>query len=64
MTCAPVDADTLCIDDMHVVHPRAAGLDVHKMHVTATVRLCEAGSGPARTLPRGSSARCRPACGR
>ena len=56
MTCAPVDADTLCIDDMHVVHPRAAGLDVHKMHVTATVRLCEAGSGPARTDTREFSA--------
>ena len=27
MTCAPVDADTLCIDDMHVVHPRARGPD-------------------------------------
>ncbi len=27
------------IDTMHVVHPRAAGLDVHKMQVTATVRL-------------------------
>jgi len=56
MTCAPVDADTLSIDDMHVVHPRAAGLDVHKMHVTATVRLCEAGSGPARTATREFSA--------
>ena len=56
MTCAPVDADTLCIDAMHVVHPRAAGLDVHKMHVTATVRLCEAGSGPSRTATREFSA--------
>ena len=27
--------DALC-----VVHPRAAGLDVHKGHITATVRLC------------------------
>ena len=27
------------IDTMHVVHPRAAGLDVHKMQITATVRL-------------------------
>ena len=26
-------------DTMHVVHPRAAGLDVHKMQITATVRL-------------------------
>ena len=27
--------DALC-----VVHPRAAGLDMHKRHITATVRLC------------------------
>ena len=27
-------------DDLHVVHPRSAGLDVHKMEITATVRLC------------------------
>ena len=26
-------------DDLCVVHPRAAGLDVHKGHITATVRL-------------------------
>ena len=27
-------------DDLHVVHARAAGLDVHKLEITATVRLC------------------------
>ncbi len=27
-------------DELHVVHARAAGLDVHKQHITATVRLC------------------------
>lgn len=27
-------------DDLHVVHARAAGLDVHKLALTATVRLC------------------------
>ena len=27
-------------DELHVVHARAAGLDVHKMETTATVRLC------------------------
>ena len=32
-------------DEMHVVEPRAAGLDVHKLQVTATVRLCEPGGG-------------------
>ena len=26
-------------DELHVVHARAAGLDVHKQHITATVRL-------------------------
>ena len=26
-------------DDLHVVHARAAGLDVHKLEITATVRL-------------------------
>ena len=56
MICATVDTDTLCTDDMHVACPRAAGLDVHKMHITAAVRLCEAGSGPARTATREFSA--------
>ena len=51
-----VDIDTLDIDDMHVVWPRAAGLDVHKMCITAAVRLCEAGRGPARTAVREFSA--------
>ena len=32
------------IDSMHVVHPCAAGLDVHKMQVTATVRLARPGT--------------------
>ena len=46
-------------DDLHVVHGRAAGLDVHKMEITATVRLCEAGGEPVcetrrfEALPRG-----------
>lgn len=31
-------------DDVHVVHARCAGLDVHKAQVTATMRLC-VGSG-------------------
>ena len=55
-TTVDSDSDTLCTDDMHVVCARAAGLDVHKMHVTATVRLYEAGSGPARTVTREFSA--------
>ena len=56
MSYTTVDSDSMCSDDMHVVCARAAGLDVHKMHVTATVRLCEAGSGPARTATREFSA--------
>ena len=37
--------DRLQPDEMHVVHPRAAGLDVHKMQITASVRLCQPGGG-------------------
>ena len=51
-----VDTDTLHIDEMHVVCPRAGGLDVHKMCITAAVRLCEAGRGLARTAVREFSA--------
>lgn len=31
-------------DTLHVIHARAAGLDVHKMQITATVRLARAGA--------------------
>ena len=46
-------------DSLHVVHPRAAGLDVHKMEITATVRLCDGPGEPQSetrsfsTLPAG-----------
>ena len=43
-------------DQMHIVHPRAAGLDVHKLQITASVRLCQPGGGVACA----SSAPCRP----
>lgn len=33
--------ETIEPDQMHVVEPRAAGLDVHKMQVTASLRLCQ-----------------------
>lgn len=36
-------------DKMHVVHPRAAGLDIHKMEITATVRLCSPEGGDPET---------------
>ena len=32
-------SDTIHTDTLHVIHARAAGLDVHKMQITATVRL-------------------------
>ena len=46
-------------EGLHVVRPRAAGLDVHKMEITATVRLCEGEGEPVvetrcfGTLPSG-----------
>ncbi len=49
-------------DEMHVVHARAAGLDVHKMQITASVRLCQPGGGVQYatrtfdTVPAGLSA--------
>ena len=43
-------------DELCVVHPRAAGLDIHKGHITATVRLSEATAGPPRCETRMFSA--------
>ena len=46
-------------EGLHVVRPRAAGLDVHKMEITATVRICEGENEPVMetrcfsTLPSG-----------
>ena len=39
-------------DTLHVVHARAAGLDVHKMQITASVRLCAPGAGEPRVETR------------
>ena len=58
-----VDTDTWRTDDMHVVCPRAAGLDVHKMCIPAAVRLCEAEGAGRPAPPCASSARCRTVCG-
>ena len=33
-------------DELHVVHARAAGLDIHKAHITATVRCASAAAAP------------------
>ena len=43
-------------DELCVVHPRAAGLDIHKGHIMATVRLSEATAGPPRCETRMFSA--------
>ena len=32
-------------DNLHVIHPRAAGLDVHKMQITVSIRTCTSGGG-------------------
>ena len=39
--------DNPSFDEMHVVEPRAAGIDVHKLQMTVTLRLCE----PGQSLP-------------
>ena len=55
-TVDTVDTESLPVDDMHVLEPRAAGLDVHKMCITAAVRLYEVGSGLARAVVKEFSA--------
>lgn len=35
-------------DDLHVIRARVAGLDVHKMVITASVRICETSGGEAK----------------
>ncbi len=47
-----MERDCLSSDSMHVAVPRAAGIDVHKMQVTATVRLCEPGRSDAASATR------------
>ena len=39
-------------DTLHVVHARAAGLDVHKMQITVSVRVCVPGGGEAQVDTR------------
>lgn len=55
-TVDTVDTASLPVDDLHVVEPRAAGLDVHKMCITAAIRLYEAGTGVARAVVKEFSA--------
>ncbi|MYH30695.1 MAG: IS110 family transposase [Acidobacteria bacterium] len=56
MTGNTQDTHRLRTDDMHVVCPRAAGVDVHKTRITAALRVCEAGGGPARVMTQEFSA--------
>ena len=44
--------DDFASDAMHVAVPRAAGIDVHKMQVTVSVRLCVAGQAEAQVATR------------
>ena len=37
---------------LHMVEPRAAGLDVHKLQVTASIRLCDPDGGPPASATR------------
>ena len=48
MTSDAEVTDNLHPDNLHVVCSRAPGIDVHKMQITATVRICEARRNPAR----------------
>ncbi len=57
------DHATTRTHSLHVVEPRAAGLDVHKLQLTATTLLCEPGGGDPlsatrafRTTPAGLAA--------
>ena len=39
-------------DNLHVVHARAAGLDIHKMQITASVRTCGSDGGESQLETR------------
>ena len=45
MTTTAGGSDSLQPGQMHVVHPRAVGLNVHEMRLTASARLCHRGGG-------------------
>lgn len=47
-----MEQDSFTVDAMHVAVPRAAGIDVHKMELTATVRLCSPGCPGAAMTTR------------
>ncbi len=49
-TVDTADTESLTVDDLHRVEPRAAGLDVHKTCITAAVRLYEAATGAAQAV--------------
>lgn len=39
-------------DTLHVVHARAAGIDVHKMQITTSIRICAPGGGEPQIATR------------
>ena len=39
------EKESMINDELHVEHTRAGGLDVHKMQVTASVRVCNFNGG-------------------
>ena len=43
-------------DQLHVVHARAGGLDVHKMQISAAIRICQFGEAAPRCETRTFSA--------
>ena len=45
-----MDSSKASCDTMHVVEPRAAGIDMHKMQLTVSVRLCEPGEPEGLSL--------------
>ena len=48
--------DAFTSDAMHVAVPRTAGIDVHKMQVTVSMRLCDAGQAGAQVSTHGFEA--------
>ena len=44
--------EIMMTDNLHVVHACAAGLDVHKMQITASIRICVPGGGTPQVETR------------
>ncbi len=50
--------DTMINDDLHVVHTRATRLDIHKMTITASIRIYESGRDAHNVRIARTSVRC------